>query len=67
MTFALELGVMFIFLSMISSCGQGREGFIEPSLSLYIAYIFIYVICLQVTQFYAVSLECFILLLYRPL
>ena len=65
MTLALELGVMFLFLSMISTCGQGRGGSIVPILSLYIAYSFVYVICLQVIQLYSILLECFILLLYH--
>ena len=54
MTVAPELRVRFLLLSMLSSCGQGRAGSIVSILSLYIAYSFVYVICLQVIQLYLV-------------
>ena len=58
MTLASELGVKFLFLSMISTCRQRRGGSIVPILSLYIAYSFLYNICLQVIKLYSYKSLC---------
>ena len=66
MILALELGVRFLFLNMICSCRHRRGGSVVPILSLYITSSFVYIIYLQVTEFYSVLLECFIFVLYHP-
>ena len=54
MILAPKLRVSFLLFSMFSTCGQGRAGSIISTLSLYIAYSFVNVICLQVIQLYFV-------------